>query len=167
MRENQILPIQHSRQMHLTHLNIAIHRARRQVFSHGVEVQTADTGFVPHQSAQNLYIIYKKKKKKKEFNLAIGKHTLNNLLKKCFWSDGPCVSSRIRVEGSLRDLFHQTGSFNHPRKWEECYFTTSLWNSIVFLHLSLQQMLAWCPISVQNINSVKKERKRKDRQTHF
>ncbi len=38
--------------MHL-HLNIAIHRARRQVSSHGVEVQTADTGFVPHQSAQN------------------------------------------------------------------------------------------------------------------
>ncbi len=47
--------------MHL-HLNIAIHRARRQVSSHGVEVQTADTGFVPHQSAQNF--IYNKKNTK-------------------------------------------------------------------------------------------------------
>lgn len=67
MRENQIISIQLSRQMHLTNLNTAIHRARRQVFSHGVEVQTADTGFVPHQSAQNFIKNKKQKNQQQQF----------------------------------------------------------------------------------------------------
>jgi len=129
-----------SRQKHLTHLNVAIHRTRCQVSSHGMKVQTADTGLVPHQSAQNL----QKKKIFQEINSAVDKYLDKCVvLNKCFWSDGPCAGLQSSEwKWSLQDLSHQTGSFNHPRKHEDNIFS---------MHLYTKYWASMCRTSIQKL----------------